>query len=159
MRQFLKYVDSTLGVSLPERSYADNCEISVENLWDQMDVFVVAHALGWFCKAIVLRDYWFCWILSVMFEFMEYSLAHQLPNFAECWWDHVCLCLFSRYSKHLALLFLVDIGRFIGELDWNHFRDEDLPVLCNETVYLARNKRDPHLSWEVQTYYAAIFTP
>lgn len=23
-----------------------------------------------------------------MFEIMEYSLQHQLPNFAECWWDH-----------------------------------------------------------------------
>ena len=23
-----------------------------------------------------------------MFEFLEYSLEHQLPNFSECWWDH-----------------------------------------------------------------------
>lgn len=21
---------------------------------------------------------------------MEYTLEHQVPNFAECWWDHVC---------------------------------------------------------------------
>lgn len=28
-------------------------------------------------------------IISVMFEFLEYSLEHQLPNFSECWWDHV----------------------------------------------------------------------
>lgn len=27
-------------------------------------------------------------IISVMFEFMEYTLEHQLPNFSECWWDH-----------------------------------------------------------------------
>ena len=31
-----------------------------------------------------------------MFEFLEYSLEHQLPNFSECWWDHwildVLLC-------------------------------------------------------------------
>lgn len=27
-------------------------------------------------------------IISVMFEFLEYSLEHQLPNFSECWWDH-----------------------------------------------------------------------
>ena len=51
---------------------------------------------------MILRDYWFCWvctlcqkslstgwltpslkILSVAFEFAEYSLQHQLPNFAE----------------------------------------------------------------------------
>ncbi|CAG8522131.1 13723_t:CDS:10, partial [Acaulospora colombiana] len=27
-------------------------------------------------------------ILSIAFEFAEYSLQHQLANFAECWWDH-----------------------------------------------------------------------
>lgn len=26
-----------------------------------------------------------------MFEICEYSLQHQLPNFAECWWDHLIL--------------------------------------------------------------------
>lgn len=56
-----------------------------------MDVFALAHAVGWFCKALILRDYTFCWILSVMFEVMEYSLSHQLNNFDECWWDHVSL--------------------------------------------------------------------
>jgi len=35
-----------------------------------------------------LRDYWFCWILSIAFELAEYSLQHQSLNFAECWWDH-----------------------------------------------------------------------
>ena len=27
--------------------------------------------------------------ISVMFEILEYTLEHQLPNFSECWWDHV----------------------------------------------------------------------
>lgn len=53
-----------------------------------MDIFVLCHTLGWFAKALILRDVWFCWILSIFFELMEYSLEHQLPNFAECWWDH-----------------------------------------------------------------------
>eukprot|EP00842_Homolaphlyctis_polyrhiza_P006232 jgi/Hompol1/660/HPOL_004255-RA len=87
-REILKYFDSSLGQPLPEKSYAENCELTQEVIWEQMDVFVLAHSLGWFCKALILRDYWFCWILSIMFEFMEYSLEHQLPNFAECWWDH-----------------------------------------------------------------------
>ncbi|KAJ3045499.1 hypothetical protein HDV00_009153 [Rhizophlyctis rosea] len=93
MRHLMTYIDPTLGKPLPERSYAENCEITPENLWNQMDIFVVAHSLGWFAKALVLRDYWFCWILSIMFEIMEYSLEHQLPNFAECWWDHWILDL------------------------------------------------------------------
>jgi phosphatidylserine synthase 2 len=53
-----------------------------------LDEFVIAHVLGWYAKSLILRDYWFCWILSILFEVCEYSLQHQLPNFAECWWDH-----------------------------------------------------------------------
>ncbi|KAI9328322.1 phosphatidyl serine synthase-domain-containing protein [Zopfochytrium polystomum] len=88
MRGLLKFIDPNLGVPLPEKSYAEDCSITAETLWNQTDIFVLAHTLGWFAKYLVLRDYWFCWILSVLFEVMEYSLQHQLPNFAECWWDH-----------------------------------------------------------------------
>ncbi|KAI8825705.1 phosphatidyl serine synthase-domain-containing protein [Fimicolochytrium jonesii] len=88
MRALLKEFDPSLGVPLPDKSYAEDCSLSPASMWDQLDIFVLAHALGWYCKAIVLRDYWFCWILSVMFEFLEYTFEHQLPNFAECWWDH-----------------------------------------------------------------------
>ncbi|EJC98958.1 phosphatidylserine synthase 2 [Fomitiporia mediterranea MF3/22] len=87
-RQMLKYIDPNLGVPLPEKSYAENCEFTFRNIWDAVDIFCLAHALGWFGKALILRDYWFCWILSIAFEFAEYSLQHQLANFAECWWDH-----------------------------------------------------------------------
>ncbi|KAH7919004.1 PSS-domain-containing protein [Leucogyrophana mollusca] len=95
-RQMMTLLDPTLNVPLPEKSYAENCELTAHNIWNALDIFCVAHALGWFGKAMILRDYWFCWILSIAFEFAEYSLQHQLPNFAECWWDHwildVLLC-------------------------------------------------------------------
>ncbi|SAM01692.1 hypothetical protein [Absidia glauca] len=95
-RQFMTYFDPALGIELPERSYADNCETSYSNIMAQIDIFVVAHAVGWYGKAMIIRDYWLCWILSVTFELLEYSLEHQLNNFAECWWDHwildVLLC-------------------------------------------------------------------
>ncbi|ORZ36429.1 phosphatidyl serine synthase-domain-containing protein [Catenaria anguillulae PL171] len=87
-RQMLTKLDPSLGIQLPERSYAESCELTPSNVWAQMDEFVLAHVIGWYGKSIILRDYWFCWILSVMFEVCEYSLQHQLPNFAECWWDH-----------------------------------------------------------------------
>ena len=37
------------------------------------------------------RVYLFCCfqVMSIGFELLEYSLEHQLPNFGECWWDHV----------------------------------------------------------------------
>ncbi|CAE6523110.1 unnamed protein product, partial [Rhizoctonia solani] len=97
-RIMMTYIDPNLGVPLPEKSYAEDCSLTASNLWasNAIDIFCLAHALGWFGKALILRDYWFCWILSIAFEFAEYSLQHQLPNFAECWWDHwvldVLLC-------------------------------------------------------------------
>ncbi|KAJ7250048.1 phosphatidyl serine synthase-domain-containing protein [Mycena haematopus] len=95
-RQMLPLLSPSLGHPLPEKSYADDCALTPLTLWNALDVFCVAHALGWFGKAMILRDYWFCWILSIAFELAEYSLAHQLANFNECWWDHwildVLLC-------------------------------------------------------------------
>uniref|UniRef100_A0A8C6M8S6 Phosphatidylserine synthase n=1 Tax=Nothobranchius furzeri TaxID=105023 RepID=A0A8C6M8S6_NOTFU len=95
-RQFMKYIDPNLGVPLPERDYGGNCLIydpgnttdPFHNIWDKMDGFVPAHFLGWYIKTLMIRDWWMCMIISVMFEFLEYSLEHQLPNFSECWWDH-----------------------------------------------------------------------
>lgn len=43
----------------------------------------------WPSQTLMIRDWWMCMIISVMFEFLEYGLEHQLPNFSECWWDHV----------------------------------------------------------------------
>lgn len=95
-RQYMVLLDSNLGKPLPEKSYAEDCSLSIGTLWNALDIFCIAHTLGWFGKALILRDYWFCWILSIAFEFAEYSLQHQLANFAECWWDHwildVLLC-------------------------------------------------------------------
>lgn len=54
-----------------------------------MDGFVTVHFVGWWAKTLILRDYWICNVLSFAFEVLEYSLEHQLPNFSECWWDHV----------------------------------------------------------------------
>jgi len=87
-RKMMTLIDPALGVPLPEKSYAEDCSFTPRNVWNAIDIFCLAHTLGWFGKAMILRDYWFCWILSVAFELAEYSLQHQLPNFSECWWDH-----------------------------------------------------------------------
>lgn len=39
---------------------------------------------------LTARDEMLCWVLSILFEVWEYTFEHMLPNFAECWWDHVC---------------------------------------------------------------------
>lgn len=91
----MAYLDPSLGVPLPERSYADDCRLRWSSISKQLDIFIAAHIFGWYAKTLVLRDHWLCWIISVMFEVMEYSLQHQLPNFAECWWDHWILDVFT----------------------------------------------------------------
>ncbi|KAG7087934.1 hypothetical protein E1B28_011979 [Marasmius oreades] len=95
-RDMMTYLDPSLGKPLPERSYGEDCSFNLKTIWNAVDIFCLAHALGWFGKAMILRDYWFCWILSIAFELAEYSLQHQLANFDECWWDHwildVLLC-------------------------------------------------------------------
>lgn len=105
-RFMLKFVDKRLGVPLPERSYAECCTVTWETVRSKMDIFVIAHVIGWYGKALLFRDYWLCWIISVLFEVAEYSLEHQLPNFAECWWDHwvldVLLC--NAIGIHLGMI-------------------------------------------------------
>ena len=32
-RSMMKYLDPNLGRPLPEKSYAENCDLTVENLW------------------------------------------------------------------------------------------------------------------------------
>lgn len=94
-RQWVKFLDPSLGVDLGEKCYAEDCSLTWGNFVDKMDMFVFAHLFGWIAKALILRDVWLCWILSVMFEVMEYSLEFQLPNFGECWWDHWILDVFG----------------------------------------------------------------
>lgn len=96
-RLLLKHIDPTLGEKLEEKSYGGNCRIydpdvpmdPFHNVWDKFDLFVPMHFFGWWLKTLVLRDWWICTVISIMFEVLEYTLEHQLPNFSECWWDHV----------------------------------------------------------------------
>jgi len=99
-RQLLVHIDPTLGVQLPERSYADDCRIYTPENPESMfynfkatllDEFILAHFIGWWLKAMMFRDVYFCWATSILFEVLEVTFAHWLPNFKECWWDHVIL--------------------------------------------------------------------
>jgi phosphatidylserine synthase 2 len=99
-RQFFTFFDSDLGKPLPEKSYASDCRIyTPENNQSKFynlrsnifDEFIIAHFLGWFGKALIFRDWYLSWFMSIWFEVLEKSLKHVLPNFAECWWDHIVL--------------------------------------------------------------------
>ncbi|ELA46991.1 hypothetical protein VCUG_01522 [Vavraia culicis subsp. floridensis] len=116
MRRALSYFYTELNVPLPQRSYATHCEINMRNVINQIDVFVPLHIFGWFFKTLLLRDRTICWILSVLFEFAEYSLQHQLDNFAECWWDHwildVLTCNFLGIEMGMLFIKRMRVKRY-----------------------------------------------
>ena len=44
---------------------------------------------------MIMRDWYVAWACSIGFEICEITFRHWLPNFYECWWDHLCLDLFG----------------------------------------------------------------
>jgi len=75
-----------------DKEYGVNCsEITIERVWSHIDVFAVAHFLGWILKAILVRHVGILWTISVTWEITEVAFAHLLPNFVECWWDALIL--------------------------------------------------------------------
>merc|ERR1719464_1684154 len=95
-RKMMKLIDKDLGEEIPEKDYGGTCRVydaenpedPWHNLKDKVDIFIVAHLMGYWCKTLIFRDWWLTTVISIMFEFLEYSLEHQLANFSECWWDH-----------------------------------------------------------------------
>ncbi|CAF0745255.1 unnamed protein product [Didymodactylos carnosus] len=105
------HIDPELGKPLPDKDYGGSCRIydwenSTDPFYsfrDKMDGFVLSHFIGWWLKTLILRDFWLCWVTSVGFEVLEYSLEHQLPNFSECWWDHVYALICNGGGIYLGM--------------------------------------------------------
>jgi phosphatidylserine synthase 2 len=62
----------------------------------------VAHALGWWGKMVMFRDWGVCWLLSVGFEILECSLQFIIPEFKECWWDSLLIDLLGANLLGMA---------------------------------------------------------
>ena len=101
-RQYMRVLDPKLGVPLPERSYAADCRVytpedptsKFRNIRDAIvDEFFIGHALGWYVKSMLFRDTGLSFFCSALFETMELTFRHILPNFYECWWDSIVLDL------------------------------------------------------------------
>lgn len=118
-RKVFKFFDPKLGEPLPEKSYASDCRVFTPehptnfmyNVWDAtIDVHFIAHLFGWWFKMMIIRDVKVCWICSIVFELLEITFRHWLPNFWECWWDHV-----SIYSSlfHILTIFFIVNFRFV----------------------------------------------
>ncbi|KPI83928.1 putative Phosphatidylserine synthase [Leptomonas seymouri] len=96
VRAIMGFYDKSLLSPLPERAYAEDCRMSTaESPWlfvnTAFDMFILAHSAGYVVKMLVLRDWRVVTAVSLGFEVIEVTFQHVLPNFRECWWDHVLL--------------------------------------------------------------------
>jgi phosphatidylserine synthase 2 len=110
-KEWLPMLDPDLGKPLEEKSYGGECGLYTpdtvgcqDGIWSDCfkeikdkvwDEFMLAHFLGWFGKAIIMRS-WVCAFMSgILFELFELTFDNWMPNFTECWWDHLILDLFG----------------------------------------------------------------
>merc|ERR1719271_551751 len=101
-RKALNAFDSRMGKEgVKETDYGSECDFKYA--WERVDMFVAAHALGWFAKALVVRDVRMLWAMSIGFELTEVLLRPWLPNFNECWWDHLFYDLFTVNAAGILL--------------------------------------------------------
>jgi phosphatidylserine synthase 2 len=70
-------------------TYDDNCDLSLQALWDDMDHYYVIHWVDFFLASFVLRDAPLVHMWSILTEFLELTWQHIMPHFRECWWDHL----------------------------------------------------------------------
>jgi phosphatidylserine synthase 2 len=126
-RQLFALFSSELGTNLPEKSYAEDCRIYTPdhpesmfyNVMDALfDIHFVAHLMGWWFKMMIIRDVKVCWICSVMFEILELTFRHWLPNFWECWWDHLLMDLFGCNLLGIVLGAMTCNYLYVGRLNW-----------------------------------------
>jgi phosphatidylserine synthase 1 len=87
----LNWIDPHLNSTTSDSSklYAVDCSFTGENLYSRLDIFILAHLVGWAFKALLVRHTVVLWTISIMWECTELFFAHVLPNFYECWWDAI----------------------------------------------------------------------
>lgn len=79
-----QHLDPRLGVEVIYRDYGTACHLidpDTHSLnWPilratLLDEFVVAHSLGWWAKALLIRNTGLLWVYSVAFELLELTFA------------------------------------------------------------------------------------
>ena len=175
-RNTMKIFDPRLGGPLPEKSYAYDWRIFTpddpismfRNLRDAMDIHVLAHFLGWVCKVLIMRDIKLWWIWSIAFELLEITFRHWLPNFYECWWDHLILDLFGCNMIGIMIGAFILRKFSVVKLNWIYAKQKsDEKYLYSECSAINRafTKLRPEFlikhNWEVfkslKRFYGIIF--
>lgn len=161
-RKALAFIDPTLNKPLQERSYANDCSFTWEAIWPTLnDRFIIAHFFGWLIISLVVRNRSICWISSILWEFIEISLTHMLPNFAECWWDQLILDVLLCNGLGIQLGFYLCNYFEVQEYRWSGLMS--IPTISGKIKRLAAQFTAPEswtkVRWEpyasVKRFFAA----
>ena len=145
-RNVLKILFPEVGEqSSPDLSHL-NCEINARTLYQSgTSIWFFAHITGWWGKMCMFRDWRFCWVLSITFEFLEMSLQFIIPDFKECWWDSLIMDLFGANL----------VGMCLGKLTLHLLETTDYDWGNKGFVRRALNQFSP-FSWS--RYYWEVFS-
>lgn len=123
VQNMLMWIDPNLNGSSTDSTklYAVDCSFTWENLSSRLDVFILAHFVGWIFKALLVRHAGILWAISIMWECTELFFAHVLPNFAECWWDAILfdLLICNGLGIHIGML-------LCGRMEMKQFQWESI---------------------------------
>jgi phosphatidylserine synthase 2 len=119
VRNYLSFFDPILNKYIREDNSNLKCGIfkndypfiDLTNFLNGLDMYLSAHFFGWYVKMLIVRDINLCWFLSILFEIMELTFKHWLPNFTECWWDTIILDVFGMNA----------LGIYFGDLTCKYF--------------------------------------
>lgn len=119
-RKSLNFLDSSTGIPVTRgmHTYDDDCEFTLENLWNDMDHYYLIHWIDWILATIVIRDPYILHFWHVFDEIIELSAQHRLHHFRECWWDHLLtdILLSNIPAIILSLWIMKKLG--IRRYDW-----------------------------------------
>jgi phosphatidylserine synthase 2 len=163
----VQVLDTSLGKPLDERQYGSDCRLYIPGEgWNfetikatLFDEFVIAHTLGWFVKALIMRNYWLLWTCSIGFELMELTFQHWLLNFNECWWDSWILdVMVCNLGGLLAGMWAV---KHFGSKKYNWQGMSQQKGLLNKTKCALLDQRHPAVlgrqhSWASVTHAAWV---
>ncbi len=143
-RYILKIFDDKLNTQLAYKSYGENCSILIKEypfidlseIIKSIDIYVLAHFVGWFVKYLAIRNIWLAMFMSIFFELLEITFEHWLNNFIECWWDHLLLDVFGMNLLGIIIGYLTVRYFNMKSYKWLEIQEKNKYLQCSEKNFL-----------------------
>lgn len=69
-----------------------DCDLTYPNFYRQLtSIWFCSHAIGWWAKMLIWRDWRFAVANSLGFELYELTMSWLIPEFHECYWDSLLM--------------------------------------------------------------------